>query len=188
MQSEFCSWQNSIRGQEPPKMYIQCTSPGDGQTSCKVFLTSVERRRWSNEAKTLNPLKFVGVPQKWAAIKILFTHAMPASMDISYQSLCVYLSVTSQCSTETVKHRITQTMPHNSPGTPVFWCRKSWQTSNRVAYNGGAKCRWHKLNAGVVAANCKLSWVTSLSHWASTLFVCSTLPWCSVAVRDSWSL
>jgi len=22
MQSEFCSWQNSIRGKEPPKMYI----------------------------------------------------------------------------------------------------------------------------------------------------------------------
>jgi len=23
-QSEFCSWQNSVRGQEPPKMYIWC--------------------------------------------------------------------------------------------------------------------------------------------------------------------
>jgi len=26
-QSEFCTWQNSVTGQEPQKMYIQCTSP-----------------------------------------------------------------------------------------------------------------------------------------------------------------
>ena len=32
MQSEFCTWQNSVRRQEPPKMYTWCTSPGDGQT------------------------------------------------------------------------------------------------------------------------------------------------------------
>jgi len=63
MQSEFCRWQNSVRGQEPPKMYILCTSQGDGQTSCKVWLASVERRHRSNEAKTRNPLKFDGVPQ-----------------------------------------------------------------------------------------------------------------------------
>ena len=30
--------------------------PGDGQTLCKVWLTSVERRRCSNAAKTRNPL------------------------------------------------------------------------------------------------------------------------------------
>jgi len=30
---------------------------------------------------------------------------------------CVCLSVTSRCSTETAKHRIMQTMPHESPGT-----------------------------------------------------------------------
>jgi len=44
-------------------MYIYCTSPGDGQTSWKVWLTSVERHRCSNEAKTRTPLKFAGVPQ-----------------------------------------------------------------------------------------------------------------------------
>ena len=38
-------------------------SPGDGQTSCKVRLASGERRRYSNEGKTQNPLKFAGVPQ-----------------------------------------------------------------------------------------------------------------------------
>ena len=38
-------------------------SPEDGQTSCKVWLTSIERRRCSKEAKTRNPVKFAGVPQ-----------------------------------------------------------------------------------------------------------------------------
>ena len=54
---------NSVTGQEPPKMYMSCTSPGDGQTPCKVWLASVERRRCSNEAKTRNPLKCAGRPK-----------------------------------------------------------------------------------------------------------------------------
>jgi len=62
-QSAFCTWLNSVRGQELPEMYTQCTSAGDGQTSCKVWLTSVERRRCSYEAKMRNPLKIVGVAQ-----------------------------------------------------------------------------------------------------------------------------
>jgi len=61
-QSEFCTWQNCLRGKSPQKC-IQWTSPGDGQTSCKVWLTSVERHRCSNEAKRRNPLKFAGVLQ-----------------------------------------------------------------------------------------------------------------------------
>ena len=47
-----------MKGQEPPKMYMSCTSPGDGQISCKVWLASGEWRRCSNESKTRNPLKF----------------------------------------------------------------------------------------------------------------------------------
>ena len=62
-QSECCTWQNSVTGQEPQKMCIECTSPGDGQTSCKVWLATVQRRRCSNKTKTRNPLKFAGVPQ-----------------------------------------------------------------------------------------------------------------------------
>jgi len=61
--SEVCTCRNSVRGQEPPKMYVQCTSAGDGQTSYKVWLASGERRRCSNEATTRNTLKFAGVPQ-----------------------------------------------------------------------------------------------------------------------------
>jgi len=51
------------QGARDPKMYIYCISPGDGQTSCRVWLASGERRRCSNEGKTRNPLKFAGVPQ-----------------------------------------------------------------------------------------------------------------------------
>jgi len=61
-QREFCTWQNSVRGQQPPEMHI-CTSSGDGRTLCKVWLASGERRRYSNDAKTRNLLKFAGVPQ-----------------------------------------------------------------------------------------------------------------------------
>jgi len=63
MQSEFCTWQNSVRRQEPSKIYIQCISPRDGQTLCKVWLACGERRRRSSEVKTRNPLKFAGVPE-----------------------------------------------------------------------------------------------------------------------------
>ena len=77
MQSQFCTWQNSVTGQEPPKMYMYCTSTGDGQTPCKVWLASIERRRFSNAAKTQKPLKFAGVPQTtrpiWAATGPMFT-------------------------------------------------------------------------------------------------------------------
>jgi len=55
--AKFCG------GQEAPEMNIWCTSPGDGQTSCKVRLTSAEQCRCTNEAKTRNWLKFARVPQ-----------------------------------------------------------------------------------------------------------------------------
>ena len=38
----------------------------------------------------------------------------------TYLSVCVCLSVTSQRSAKTAKRRITQTTPHDSPGTLVF--------------------------------------------------------------------
>ena len=36
-------------------------------------------------------------------------------------SVSVCLSVTSRCSTKTAKRRITQTTPHDTPGSLVFW-------------------------------------------------------------------
>ena len=70
-ESEFCTWQNSVTGQEPPKVYMSSTSPGDGQTSCKVWLACVERRRCSNDAKTRNQLKFAGVPRTTGPISAI---------------------------------------------------------------------------------------------------------------------
>jgi len=36
-QSECCTWQNSVTEQQPPKMYIQSTSPGQGPKNCVKF-------------------------------------------------------------------------------------------------------------------------------------------------------
>jgi len=44
-------------------MDIFFPNPEDGRTSCKVWLTFIQRRRCSNKAKAQNPLKFAGVPQ-----------------------------------------------------------------------------------------------------------------------------
>ena len=71
--------------------------------------------------------------------------------------LSAHLSVTSRCSTETAKHRITQTPPRYSPRTLVFWCRKSRRNIHGVTPTGRAKFRWGALNAADVAENGRLS-------------------------------
>jgi len=70
----------------------------------------------------------------------VFTHAVLGSAGISYRCVCVSPSVTSRSSTKMAKCRIMQTVPLDSPGTLVFWCRKYRQN-----YTGGAKCRWSRL-------------------------------------------
>jgi len=62
MQSECCTWQNFLRGKNLRKCLYSVPAQ-ESQTSCKVWLASVERRRCSNETKTRNLLKFAGVPQ-----------------------------------------------------------------------------------------------------------------------------
>jgi len=57
-------------------------------------------------------------------------------------SVSVCLSVTSKCSIKTVKRRITQTKPHDTSGTLVFWCQRSPQNSTGVTPYEGAECRW----------------------------------------------
>jgi len=82
-----------------------------------------------------------------------------------------------------VKCRITQTTPHDSPGTLAFWRRKFRQNSSGITPNGCAKCRWGRLNAVAVAENWRVSTrsVVSLarsqvylSYWPTALLVCST--------------
>jgi len=56
--------------------------------------------------------------------------------------LCLCPSVTSRSYTKTAKRRITQTTPHDTPKTLVFWCQRSPRNSTGVIPCGGAKCRW----------------------------------------------
>jgi len=81
----------------------------------------------------------------------IFTHVTLASVGISCCHVSVCPSVTSQCSTEMAKHRITQTTPHDSHGTVVLRCQKSLQNSNGVTASAGAKCRWGRLNVVIIS-------------------------------------
>jgi len=60
-QSEFCTWQNSVRGKSPRRYSLPAQETAKHRA--KVWLASVERHRCSNEAKTWNPFKFAAVPQ-----------------------------------------------------------------------------------------------------------------------------
>jgi len=118
----------------------------------------------------------------YTEVLFIFSRKMLSSMGISYLHVSVFPFVLCRCSTETATHRIMPTMPHNSPATLVFTCWKSEQNLNAITPNGGTKCSWGRLNAGAIscklvtfdAKHCQLSLVASLSHWAFTLFVCST--------------
>jgi len=75
------------------------------------------------------------------------------SIILRYRSRPVYVcpfvrpSVTSRCSTETAKRRITQKRPHDSPRTSCLVPKISAKL----------KCRWGGLNAGAVAENWRKS-------------------------------
>jgi len=57
-------------------------------------------------------------------------------------SVSVCLSDTSRSATKTAKRRITQTTPHDSSGTLVFWCQRSPRNSTKVTPYEGAECKW----------------------------------------------
>jgi len=71
-----------------------------------------------------------------------FYRAMLCIRGTSHGPVSVRLSVTSRSSTKTAKRRITQTTPHDSPGTLVCWSQRSPRNSTGVTPYGGAKCRW----------------------------------------------
>jgi len=56
--------------------------------------------------------------------------------------LSICLSVTSRYCVKTAKIRITQTRPHDSLGSLVFWCQRSPRNSTGITPYGGANCRW----------------------------------------------
>ena len=65
----------------------------------------------------------------------------------------VSVSVTSRSSTKAAKRRITQTTPHDTPRTLVFWCQRSPRNSTGVTPYGGAKCRWGGSKSATFANN-----------------------------------
>ena len=87
----------------------------------------------------------------------LFTHATLAGAGISCRRVClsVRLYVTSRCSTETAERSITETTPHDSQRLRFSVANDldKTQTGSPVTANGGARCRWARLNAGAVAEN-----------------------------------
>ena len=78
----------------------------------------------------------------WCIQLIVFTARCIASRGTSHGPVSVCLSVTSRSSTKTAKRRITQTTPHDSPGTLVFWNQRSPRNSTGVTPYEGAECRW----------------------------------------------
>ena len=70
-----------------------------------------------------------------------YANAVCAVLVCPSVGLPVRLSDTSRYCVKTAKHRITQTTPHDSPRTLVFWCQRSPRNSTGVTTHGGAKCR-----------------------------------------------
>jgi len=108
----------------------------------------------------------------------------------------VHLSVrpsASRSSTETAK-RITQTTPHDGPGTLVFCCRKARQNSNGITPNENVKGRWGRLNAGAVAEYWRLSTQSVVNlAWSQVYHTCLQHVRRDAAhragfVSDRWSL
>jgi len=60
-------------------------------------------------------------------------------------------SVESRCSIETAKHRITQTKPHDSSGTLVFWPQRSPRNSTGVTRYG--ETTWYRKYGGILCLN-----------------------------------
>ena len=80
-----------------------------------------------------------------------FYRAMLCIRSTSHGPVSVRLSfLTSLSSTKTAKRRITQTTPHDSPGTLVFWCQRSPRNLTGVTLTGAP-------NAGGVGQNQRLS-------------------------------
>ena len=76
-----------------------------------------------------------------AMLYIRSTSHWPVSVSLCV-SVSLSVSVTSRSSTKTAKRRITQTTPHDTPGSLVFSCQRSPHNSTGVTPYEGAECRW----------------------------------------------
>jgi len=101
----------------------------------------------------LPPITITTMAIRWVALAV-FTARCYASAVLA-MCLCpclsvsvrLCLSVTSRCSTKTAKQRITQTTPHDSPGTLVFW--RFWRKRSPRNSTGVSVTPTGAPNAGV---------------------------------------
>ena len=96
----------------------------DGVLSEAVLTTANQSHSGRQEAPSHGVWGGLDRPGR-ARVRLLLTGFYRATLCIRGTShgpvsVCLCLSVTSRSSTITAKHRITQTTPHDSPGTPVF--------------------------------------------------------------------
>ena len=99
------------------------------------------RRHWSDLHSPTEGSFLVNVSPSplWLSLLLsLFTARCYACAVLAVYGLCLCLSVTSRSSTKMAKHRMTQTTPHDSPGTLVFWRQRSPQNSTGVTPYTGA--------------------------------------------------
>jgi len=95
----FAPGKISLADKSPQNIHL-VYQPEDGQTLCKVWLTSAEWRRCSNKAKTQNPLKFAWVSQTCQPISsisglkftILWAHVEEILLFNKFFSDCQYIS------------------------------------------------------------------------------------------------
>ena len=132
MQSECCTWQNSVTGQELPNILYQPRR----QTSCKVWLASVQRRRCGDEAKTWNPFKFAGVPQSNEPISVA-TSAEVSHIEGHVEEILVFNEFLANVNS---RSRSLYAVAHPSVVCSSSVCRLS-VTLVHPTYSGGCKFR-----------------------------------------------
>jgi len=128
---------------------------------------------------------------------VLVTYATLASAGISCRRVCLSVcpSVRLSVRNKSIFYWKRLNVRSRKQCQGLFWCLKSRQNSNGVTLNGGAKCKWDRLNEAEVAENGRLSTQNVVNLARSQVYNTerprARWPWCSASrgfVSDSWSL
>jgi len=134
----WCCWLSGRKGIQPVK---KTEWWGAGVVVCLERGADLHMTQRTPLPLTVSCFSKIQIGFYRAMLCIRGTSHGPVSLRLS---VCpsVHLSVTSRSSTKTAKRRITQTTPHDSPETLVFWSQRSLRHSTWVTPYEGAKCRW----------------------------------------------
>jgi len=133
-----------------PKYVFAGSKSGGWNWLCGLFdkqlLSDLSRRNLVEKNKHTRLTKYKGYCSVHIVNFCSFYRAMLCIRGTSHGPVSVRPSVrpsvTSRSSTKTAKHGITQTTPHDSTGTLVFWRQRSPRNSTGVSPYEGAECRW----------------------------------------------